>query len=127
VGKVSAPRVDGCELRLLGCGRDEAPAHRPQALLTVDGDDGLDDLARGDAQTGRPGRAPGYLKVFCNGVPVSEFAVSFGDFEHVVPLKTPLAAEMLEVTIEASRSFVPSDEGINDDPRVLAYLLREVA
>ncbi len=65
------------------------------------------------------------LKVFCNGAPVSEFAVSFGDFEEVVPLGT--AGELLEITIEATRWFVPSDEGLNDDPRKLAYLLREVA
>lgn len=67
------------------------------------------------------------LKVVCNGVPVTEFPVSFGDFEHVVPLEGVAAGEMLEVTIEATRSFVPCAEGINDDPRVLAYLLRGVA
>ena len=30
------------------------PAHRPSALLTVDRDDGLDELARGDVVAGMP-------------------------------------------------------------------------
>jgi hypothetical protein len=45
------------------------------------------------------------LKVFCAGVQLTEFAVSFGDFEHVVPLNPREPAELLEVTIEAARSF----------------------
>ena len=40
------------ELRLLDRGRDEAPAHGSQALLTVHGDDGVDDLARGEVVAG---------------------------------------------------------------------------
>ncbi len=67
------------------------------------------------------------LKVFCAGEQLTEFPVSFGDFEHVVPLKPRAPGELIEVTIEAARSFVPCEEGINEDPRVLAYLLREVA
>ncbi|MET0153507.1 MAG: hypothetical protein ABW298_12975 [Candidatus Binatia bacterium] len=58
---------------------------------------------------------------------MTEFPVSFGDFEHVVPLRMLAGGELLEVTIEATRFFVPCDEGIGDDPRVLSYLLREVA
>jgi glycosyltransferase involved in cell wall biosynthesis len=67
------------------------------------------------------------LRISCNGVRLTELAVAFGDFEHVVSLKALAADEMLEVTIEAARSFVPRDEGLNDDPRRLAYLLRDVA
>ena len=67
------------------------------------------------------------LKVFCNGERLTEFPVSFGDFEHVVPLRMLAGGELLEVTIEATRFFVPCDEGIGADPRVLSYLLREVA
>ena len=67
------------------------------------------------------------LQVSCNGVHLREFPVAFGDFEEVVPLNTSAAGELLEITIEAARWFVPSDEGLNDDPRKLAYLLREVA
>jgi glycosyltransferase involved in cell wall biosynthesis len=66
------------------------------------------------------------LQVSCDGARVAEFAVAFGDFEKVVPLNAA-AGELLEITIEAARWFVPSDEGLNDDPRRLAYLLREVA
>jgi hypothetical protein len=67
------------------------------------------------------------LQISCNGVRLRKFPVPFGDFEEVVPLNTPAAGELLEITIEAARWFVPSDEGLNDDPRRLAYLLREVA
>jgi hypothetical protein len=55
-----------------------------------------------------------------------EFPVPFGDFEEEVLLNMPSADGLLEITIEAARWFVPSDEGMNDDPRRLAYLLREV-
>jgi len=67
------------------------------------------------------------LQVSCNGVRLKEFPVAFGDFEEVVALHKSIADELLEITIEAARWFVPSDEGLNDDPRRLAYLLREVA
>jgi glycosyltransferase involved in cell wall biosynthesis len=67
------------------------------------------------------------LQVSCNGVHLREFPVAFGDFEEVLPLNKPAADELLEITIEAARWFVPRDEGMNDDPRTLAYLLREVA
>jgi hypothetical protein len=67
------------------------------------------------------------LQVSCNGVRLKEFPVAFGDFEEVVALHKSIADELLEITIEAARWFVPSDEGLNDDPRKLAYLLREVA
>jgi hypothetical protein len=66
------------------------------------------------------------LKVSCNGVRLRHFPVPFGDFEEVVPLNTPATGGLLEITIEAARWFVPSDEGLNGDPRRLAYLLREV-
>jgi len=67
------------------------------------------------------------LAVSCNGMRLREFPLAFGDFEEVVPLSAPAAGELLEVTIEASHWFVPRDEGLNDDRRKLAYLLREVA
>jgi len=66
------------------------------------------------------------LQVSCNGMRLSEFPVPFGDFEEEVLLNMPSAGGLLEITIEAARWFVPSDEGMNDDPRRLAYLLREV-
>ena len=66
------------------------------------------------------------LQVSCNGMRVREFPVPFGDFEEEVLLNMPSAGGLLEITIEAARWFVPSDEGMNDDPRRLAYLLREV-
>jgi glycosyltransferase involved in cell wall biosynthesis len=66
------------------------------------------------------------LRVSCNGVRLAELPVAFGDFEHVVPLQAPSVDELLDVTIEATRFFIPRDEGLNDDPRHLAYLLRDI-
>jgi glycosyltransferase involved in cell wall biosynthesis len=67
------------------------------------------------------------LQVSCDGVRLREFAVGFGDFEEFVPLNTLASEGLLEITIEATRWFVPSEEGLNDDARSLAYLLKEVA
>jgi hypothetical protein len=66
------------------------------------------------------------LRISRNGVRLGQFAVPFGDFDEVVPLGAAAGDGLVELTIEAKHWFVPRDEGLNDDPRHLAYLLREV-
>ncbi len=66
------------------------------------------------------------LRVRCNGRLIADAPLPPGDFEQVVPLAEPAAGGVVRIDLEASRYFVPQREGLNDDPRRLSYLLREV-
>ena len=61
------------------------------------------------------------IRVECNGTS-QQISIDYGDFD--VVLSVPQSKEPANIVLLASRSFVPSAEGLGPDRRRLAYLLK---
>jgi glycosyltransferase involved in cell wall biosynthesis len=61
------------------------------------------------------------IRVECNGTS-QQISIDYGDFD--VVLSVPQSKEPVNIVLVASRSFVPSAEGLGPDRRRLAYLLK---
>jgi glycosyltransferase involved in cell wall biosynthesis len=66
------------------------------------------------------------LHVQVNGTPLGEFDLPFGDFRITIPLPPKFQAQMLNLKIKASQSFMPGRFALSVDRRRLAYLLKSI-
>ena len=75
-----------------------------------------------------PFEEPLSIQVLANGLLLVEQQIEQkGEFTFTFPLPSTLSSErMLELHFKAGRTFVPNELGINDDARVLSFILDKV-